>query len=358
MVNYNGLGFLETCLKSVNAQTHVSREVIFLDNNSSDGSVDFVRKHFPSVTVVANDQNLGYAAAANMGIRMATSEYVMVMNPDILLEPDYLEKCVRKMDADKKIAAITGKILKYDFKEDKKTNVIDTVGLFCFRNRRVIDEGQGMEDDGSFNEPHEVFGVSGACPLYRKEALEDCKISLGGRGHDAGAGASSGGVTGAGEYFDEDFFMYKEDVDLSWRLRLYGWKCFYLPEAVGYHGRGTGVLKRFTHLEVLKNRSKLSRFQKYHSYKNQRLMQLKNEMVQGFVHDFFPIVWKEILIKGYIILREPFLIKAMFHLLGQVPRALKKRRVIMRNSKVGWHDMEKWLGQKPGKKPKISIVEN
>lgn len=344
VVNYNGIGYLEGCLKSLEAQTNVSPGIIFLDNASSDGSADYVRKHFPSVTVVANDKNIGYAAAANMGIRMAEGDYVMVMNPDVLLAEDYLEKCVRRMEEDKKIAAITGKLLKYDFKQGKKTNVIDTVGLYCFRNRRVIDEGQGMEDEGQYQTPREVFGVSGACPLYRKEALEDCKIALGGSGGKVG---KNGREEGAGEYLDEDFFMYKEDVDLSWRLRLYGWKCFYLPEAVGWHGRGTGVLKRFTHREVLRNRSRLSRFQKYHSYRNQRLMQVKNELIQGFVHDFFPIIWKEILIKGYIIFREPYLIGAMFRFMAGIPRALKKRRIIMKRRRTGWKEMERWLGGLP-----------
>jgi GT2 family glycosyltransferase len=230
------------------------------------------------------------------------------------------------MELDKKIAAICGKILKYDFSEDKKTNIIDSAGLYCFRNRRVIDEGQGMEDKGQYNKEKEVFGVSGACPIYRREALEDVKIF--------------------GEYFDEDFFMYKEDVDLSWRFRLFGWKCYYLPEAIGYHGRGTGILKRFSHLEVLKNRGKLSKFTKYYSYKNQRLMQLKNEFALGFLRNFFPIIWKEILVKGYIIFREPYLIKAMFHLLSQMPRALKKRKYIMKNRRVGWREMEHWLSGK------------
>jgi len=356
LICFNSKKILKSCLGSLAAQTLKDLEIILVDNNSDDGACEYAGESFPRIITVQNSENLGYAAAANQGIRMAKSEFVMVMNPDIILEPDYIEKCVHKMREDEKIAAITGKILKYDFNEGKKTAVIDTVGLFCFRNRRIIDEGQGMDDDGQFNTPREVFGVSGACPLYRKSALEDCKISLGSEnaGGRSGAGGRSdagdeAGVRGAawpGEYFDEDFFMYKEDVDLSWRMRLYGWKCFYLPSAVGFHGRGTGVLKRFTHREVLKNRSKLSGFQKSYSYKNQRLLQIKNEMVQGFVHDFFPIIWKEILIGGYIVFREPFLFKAFFQLLRQIPRALKKRKQIMRNRRVGWKDMERWLSGK------------
>jgi GT2 family glycosyltransferase len=326
IINYNTRHLLKTCIESLLAQSCRDLEIIFIDNYSIDQSCRYVRENFPALTAVCNGKNLGYAAAANQGIGMSKGEYVMIINPDIIFEPDYVEKCVAKMKEDSQIAAICGKIYKYDFAENKKTDVIDTVGLFCFRNRRVIDEGQGVKDTGQFNEPHEVFGVSGACPLYRRSALEDAKVFE--------------------EYLDADFFMYKEDVDLSWRLRIFGWKCFYLPSAVGYHGRGTGALKRFSHVEVMKNRAGLSRFTKYYSYKNQRLMQIKNEFARGFLHDFFPIIWKEILIKGYIVFREPYLFKALFQMLSQTPRALKKRKYIMSRARVSWREMEKWLSNK------------
>ncbi len=326
VINYNTENLLGSCLESLLAQKIVDKEIIFIDNGSADGSCAFVSGKFHSVTAVCNDKNLGYAGAANQGIRMSKGEFVMIINPDIVLEPDYVEKCVAKMKEDPRVGAICGKILKYDFSEKKKTDIIDTVGLFCFSNRRVIDEGQGMKDHGQFNDPREVFGVSGACPLYRRSALEDAKV--------------------LDEYMDGDFFMYKEDVDLSWRLRLFGWKCFYLPGAVGYHGRGTGVLKRFTHLEVMKNRSGLSRFTKYHSFKNQRLMQVKNEFLRGFLRNFFPIVWKEILVKVYVIFCEPYLLKAYIKMVMQMPRALRKRKYIMSHARVNWREMEKWLSGK------------
>ena len=147
----------------------------------------------------------------------------------------------------------------------------------------------------------------------------------------------------AAYYIRNDFFMYKEDIDLSWRLRLRKWKCLYYPKAVCYHGRGTGVLKRFSHWEVYKGRRHLNRFQKYYAYKNQRLMQIKNEMLKNLIRDFFPILFKEILIFGYIIIREPYLIKAFGHFLAQLPRALKKRRLIMKHKKVAPQKMAKWL---------------
>ncbi len=330
IINYNTKHLLDGCIKSLNEQSYRPLEIIFIDNLSTDGSCEHVKKHHANVIPVCNDTNLGYSEGANQGIKMAKGEYVMLLNPDILFEKDYIEKCVEKMEEDHKIAAIAGKLYKYDFQNHKKTNFIDTAGLFCYANRRVIDNGQGLEDQGQFDTAKQVFGISGACPLYRKKALDDVKIP----------------DRGEGEYLDKDFFMYKEDVDISWRFLLFGWKSYYLPSAVANHGRGTGVLKRFTHWEVYKNRSKLNKFQKYYSFKNQRLMQLKNELPMNVVLNFFSILWKEILIFFYVILREPFLVKAWFVMWTQVPSILKKRHWIMKNKRVGWREMQPWLSGK------------
>lgn len=326
IINYNSRDLIKPCMESLLAQTWPNLQIIFIDNNSADGSYEYFTEHFKNNIAVHNNTNFGYTYAGNQGIRLAASKYMMLMNPDIILAQDYIQKCVEKMESDPKIGSITGKIYKYDFQNNRKTDYIDTVGLLVFRNRRVIDDGQGMQDKGQFDHEKEVFGISGACPLYRKEALEDVKVFH--------------------QYLDEDFFMYKEDVDLAWRLRLFGWKAVYLPSALAWHGRGTGVLKRFTHIEVAKNRSKLSRFTKHHSYRNQRWMQLKNEFAGSVARSFFPIIWKEILIGGYMVLREPFLFKSFWQMLRGLGKMLKKRKYIFAHKRVSSAEMEKWLNNK------------
>lgn len=326
IIGYKSKDLLKACIESIKAQSYKNIEVIFIDNHGGDGSCEYVEKHFPEITCICNNENIGYGRAANQGIKLAKGEYVQIMNPDIIFESAYIQNCIHKMEKDKAIGVISGKLFKYNFSKNHKTNYIDTVGLFSYKNRRIIDDGQGLEDLGQFEEEKEVFGVSGACPIFRKSALNDINLN--------------------NEYFDENFFMYKEDIDICWRLRLRAWKCWYLPSAIANHGRGTGTLKRFSHLEVLKNRSKLNKFQKYHSWKNQRLMQIKNEYLRGFFKNFFSIVFKEMLITGYLIFREPFLIKAFFQLIGQIPSTLKKRNSIMKSAKADWKDMEKWLSGK------------
>lgn len=331
LIGYNSKQFLNHCLKGVESQTLKSVETLFIDNASQDGSVEWVREKFPWVTVIANAENSGYVGAANQGIRLTKAPYVMVLNPDLILTPDYLKIILKKMEEDPKIGAITGKVLKYDFEKDRPTEFIDTTGLFCFRNRRIIDRGQGVKDEGQYDQEEEVFGVSGAVPIYRRTALDEVTLPT---------FKKEGPET---EVLDEDFFMYKEDIDLSWRLRLRGWKCYYLPQAVCHHGRGTGVLKRFSHWEVYKGRKTLNRFQKHYAYKNQRLMQVKNELWGNLIRDAFPILWKELIIGGYLLLREPYLLKSVFQGLAQLPRALKKRRLIMKTRTVGAKEMAHWL---------------
>lgn len=299
------------------------KEIIFIDNASVDKSVEFVLKHYPQIRVIANKDNSGYAGGANQAVSISRGDFVLIMNPDIVFEPDYLAVLMKRLHEDSKIGAIIGKLRKYDFEHHKKTDLIDSAGLLMFRNRRCMDRGQGEEDRGQFDRAVEVFGITGACPLYRRKALEDCKIN--------------------GEYFDNSFFMYKEDVDISWRMRLFAWKCFYEPAALAYHGRGTGVIERGGLWNVAKNRGKLSRFQKYHSYKNERLMRVKNEICASVARDFFSILWKEVLMAGWMTLREPYLWKSFLRFLWQLPAALRKRREIMRRRKVGVKEIQHWF---------------
>lgn len=314
ILNYNGEKFLKTCLESVLKLDYPDKEIIFLDNASTDDSVSYVMKHFPQARIFVNPENTGYAGGANKAIELSKGDFVLIMNPDIIFEPDYLNILIRRLKQNTQIGAIIGKLRKYDFEHYKKTSLIDSAGLLMFRNRRCVDRGQGEEDRGQYNRPEEVFGVTGACPLYRRKALEDSKI--------------------AGEYFDSSFFMYKEDVDISWRLQMFGWKCFYEPAALAYHGRGTGVFDRTGLIVAAKNRKNLSKFQKYHSYKNERLMRVKNEVLRSVARDFLPILGKEILMTGWMVIREPFLFKALGKFFLQFLATLKKRKEIMSKKKL------------------------
>lgn len=351
IIHYNTPHYLKTCLDSIFAQSYQNIEVFFIDNDSPDQSgVVFVEKHYKNqlnagkLHLVKNKENLGYAKAANQGIRLAigksttagkdtAADYVVITNPDIIYSPTYFEKIVYRAEKDAQIAAITGKVYKYDFKEKKPTKIIDTVGLYIDSSLRVVDGAQGKTDEGQFDKEKEVFGISGACPMYSVKALEKVKIGT----------ASSDQF----EYFDEDFFMYKEDVDLSWRFQLAGFKCLYYPKAVAFHGRGTGVVERTTLKQIFKNRKNLSRFQRFYSFRNNYLMRTKNTPLMTAFRYFPFIIARDITALIYTIFYEPFQFKAIYQFFKLLPSALRKRKHIMGNKTISAKKLNKWMKEKP-----------
>ncbi len=322
LLGWNSKKYLKQALDSAIRQTYPNLEVVFIDNGSEDSSVSFVHTNFPQIKIIDNQKNLGYAAGHNVGIRQAQGEYVICMNPDIILEDDFIAQAVSVMEKDDRLGALTGKLLK--MKEGGvKTKIIDSVGFKIFKSRRVIDRGHGEADAGQYEKEEQVFGASGALPVFRKKALDDIQIN--------------------GEYFDCDFENYKEDVDLAWRLNLYGWKCIYTPCAVAYHERGTGLLKNAKGRDFLSEKKKHSFRAKYFSFKNHSLMLVKNDSLWYYFLDSPFILWYELKRWGYVILREPKLFRSFLKMINQLPRVLKKRRVITANCRVKAREIRRFF---------------
>ncbi len=288
------------------AQTFRDFEVIAVLNDPTDGSKEIIEKNYPQVKIINPGKNLFFAAGNNAGIHQATGEFIHLLNDDVILEPDYFEK-VLKAFADPQVAAAEGKILRYDFANNQKTKIIDTTGVTIEKSGRARDRGQNQIDNGQFDLVTDVFGVSGANPTYRKSALEHVKYR--------------------NEYLDEDFVMYWEDVDLSWRLRNAGFSIVYVPQAVAYHGRTAGQSEGgYLHLlKFIKHHSKLSKQVLKWNYKNHILMYLKNTK---YIHPMF--VLREIAMLGYILIFETSTLAAVPQLFRQIPKILKKRRWIYR----------------------------
>ena len=335
LLTYNGLKFLPQCVDSVLNQSYKEYDFLIIDNNSVDGSRDYLKTLNPSqfIKIIFNERNVGFAAGHNQGIREGDSEYILCLNQDVILDKDFLKNAVEILNKDDKIGALQPKLLrlkKID-NELQKTNTIDTTGLVMFKNRRIINRAQGARDT-EFRiqnlEYREIFGADGAAPIYKRESLENTKILISGNKF---------------EYFDEDFFIYKEDVDLAWRMRLYGWETVYAPDVIGWHARGAGDSAKTKYLDIVKERRKISQFSKYYSFKNQRLMQIKNELPLSL---FLHLPWwlpKEIASWFYILIFEHYTIKAIKELITQIPKMLKKRRLIMKNKKISVKEMKKWF---------------
>lgn len=278
IINYNNKDYLKRCLDSIYNQTYNNLEIIFIDNQSIDNSFEYIKEEYSNknILLIKNDVNNGYAGAANQGIKLSKGKYVMILNPDIIMEDDFIEKMYGFIESDEGIGALSGKLLKYDFKNDKKLNYIDSTGIIMFKSTRCIDRGQNEEDLGQYDKTEQVFGVCGAAPMYRRSALEKVKIFE--------------------EYFDEDFFAYKEDIDLSWRLNLAGYKNMYYPKAIAYHGRGLGSSNGGI-LNFIRNRKSQSEFLKGISTRNHIMMLYKNNF-DRFLYKYK----KEILIRQFKLL--------------------------------------------------------
>lgn len=309
IINYNNKSYLKRCINSILNQTYKSIEIIFIDNQSKDGSFEYVKEEYDNkgITIIKNEVNNGYAGAANQGIKLSKGKYVMILNPDIIMEMDFIEKMFNFIESDESIGALSGKLLKYDFKNDKKLNYIDSAGIIMFKSTRCIDRGQNEEDIGQYNKTEQVFGVCGAAPLYRRSALESVKIDE--------------------EYFDEDFFAYKEDVDLSWRLNLAGFKNMYYPKAIAYHGRGLGGSNGGI-FNFVKNRRSQSEFLRGISFRNHLLMIWKND-INGFInkHKLY-ILKRQLALAGYMIVFERFNLRYYREAIKKKDRMLYKRNYI------------------------------
>lgn len=308
IVNFQGMKYLDKCLLSLEEQTHKELEIIIVDNGSTDGSLQFIKENYPKVKLIENRVNLGFSRANNQAFHIAKGQYLMPLNNDAILSPTYIEQLVAVMEMDHQIGIVTGKILFVKKVGDK--NVINSTGHIIQKNRVPIDRGRGEIDEGQYNLRESVFGATAVAPLYRREMLDDIQIDR--------------------EYFDESFFSYFEDVDLSWRSRLLGWECVYFPQAVAYHYGGGSGLSRNREMEV-------------HLHKNRYLLIIKNSSLKSIITDIAYIMEKEIRNLIRVFLFSPHLIRAYLRIFTLMPAILKKRSEIKRRQKVTEQEMRRWF---------------
>ena len=224
--NWNGKDSLGDCLDSLLAQS-VKAQVVVVENGSTDGSVEFLQKHYPQITTLKQSKNLGFAGGVNVGIRYAMEqggEFVALLNNDAVADPDWLKHLLDAMQ-DPAVGITTCTFTSIDKKHLDSTGDLYTVwGLPYPRGR-----GEPLSD--RYHEDTEVLGASGGASLYRIKMLEEIGL------------------------FDEDFFAYYEDVDISFRAQLAGWKVRYVPKAIAYHqiGATSSKLKGFTTYQTMKN---------------------------------------------------------------------------------------------------------
>jgi GT2 family glycosyltransferase len=214
--NWNGAPWLDGCLDAVAAQTRAPDELVVVDGASSDDSLRVLAEHPLAPRVLQLGENLGFGAAANRGIAAVRADAVALVNTDVVLARDWLERTLAALAADPGAAAVATKMVALD-----DPGRLDDTGDFLGRDGSAVQRGKFRRDRGQWDAPGEVWGACAGAALYRRAAVVD---------------------VGA---FDERFFMYLEDVDLALRLRLAGWRCRYEPVVARHASEGTsGQLSR------------------------------------------------------------------------------------------------------------------
>lgn len=316
IVSFKGKAFVQRCLDSVLSQTYPAKEVHLLDNASEDGTPDFVSRHFPAVKVISSRVNLGFGAGHNRIIRQTHSAFVLVLNQDAFLSSTFLEELVRAMSQWPNVGIAGGKLFSLREAESniQAGDIIDITWLDIEKKRRQVCYAHGQPDTRRPSAPTLAFAIDGAAMLLRRSMLTDIEME--------------------NEFFDEDFFAGKEDLDISWRAQLLGWKCLYVPTAVGYH------VRTFTSKD---RRSDISESLKVNSIRNRYLLMLKNDVVCNLLRHLPYIVLYEAKIIGYVVLYERSSLRAYQEVLRLLPKVLRKRRSIMRRKRVGNDYILSWF---------------
>lgn len=310
IVTWNGRQYLDACLSAVAAQVGVRTETILVDNASVDGTVEYVRERFPLVRVLTLPKNQGFAGGNNAGVSEARGQFVALLNNDTVPEPTWLQTLLAGIDEQAGFALVTSRIV---YMHDP--GIIDSAGDSFLSSGGAFKRHHGAKVEMA-RESAEVFGVCGAACLMPKRVFDEL------------------------EGFDEDFFASHEDVDLSYRARLLGYRCRYVADAIVRH-HGSATIGR------------ISDFAIFHGQRNLEWLYLKNTP-SSLLLTTMPSHVLYMTVAALHFLRlgalNPFL-RAKFAALAGLPQALRKRREVQRTRRVEAAQLKplletRWLSRK------------
>ena len=345
MVTYNSSSGLRASLRALSCQEgYRLGENLWLrvyDNASQDDSVKIVQsfreelglKEREAALLIQNEENLGFALANNRGFAEALlqgADYVVLVNPDLALDPAALAKMVDALESDPRAGACCPKLLRADSELNPLLpKTIDAAGMFITPSIRHLDRGAEEEDRGQFDQPEYVFGGSGACLLFRKNCLRDICLpkipTLPREGKDCLP------------VFDEEFFAYREDADLAWRMQWLGWKTLYLPSAVGFHVRRV----------VPERRKELPSQINSWSVRNRFLMQVNNLRLGVLGWGTFFAHLRNLQVILAVLFTERSSLPGLRQALSLFPRAISRRQELFRRRRVNSLQLRKWFSFKP-----------
>jgi GT2 family glycosyltransferase len=298
IVNWNGLHWLKMCLPSLDKQQYKNIEILLVDNASTDASIAWTKKQYPKVRIFRNTKNLGFAGANNVGYRHAKGAYVLLLNNDTVVKPNFLTELVKKAQSSPDIGAVQSKLLLMD-----DTTRLDAAGAFLTPTGFLLHWGFGKKDHPKYDKTESMYTAKGAAVMFPKAVLKEVAID--------------------NNIFDPDYFAYFEETDLCHRIWLTGKRVVYAPKSVILHkmgGTSTGMDNAFI---------------QYHSFKNRIRTYLKNLEVRELVkllpvHFVFCQVFSLVsLLKGKFALSLAIQRSIIWNI-QEFPRTLLLRRHIAR----------------------------
>lgn len=309
IVNWNGRELLKDCLQTLKKISYPNWEVIFVDNGSTDGSEQLaeVLLKGQSFRLIKNDHNLGFAPANNQGLKIARGDYILLLNNDTKVPPDFLSMMIQKMEQSSEIGVIQPKIRLMEHPE-----LLDNAGSFLTWTGFLQHWGFMHKDSVEFDKEAEIFSAKGACLLTRKQITD--KVGL----------------------FDNDFFSYFEESDFCWKVWLLGYKVVYFPRTYIYHKLGA-TSKKMNQIMI-----------NYHSFKNRlrclvEYLEFKNLLRIGLVHLVIYIGLAIYFLVKLEFKKTSMIISSLWWNISHLDQTLKQRRKIQHLRKVSDDELFKFV---------------
>jgi GT2 family glycosyltransferase/8-oxo-dGTP pyrophosphatase MutT (NUDIX family) len=338
LVTWNGSKYIPYLFESLKKQTFKDWKLFVFDNGSTDNTVDAIKKELADFNfdyeIIKNKENFGFAGGHNRIFKLADTKYVLLLNQDMYIKDDCIEKMIAYADLHKDVSAIAPRLMKWNFDEininglqASFSGLVDALGLKIYRSRRVIEQFTSEEwtniKDAYSADVLPVFGVSGAFPMFKRKVLEEV-------------------ADVEGNIFDENYHAYKEDVDLAFRLRSAGHCASVLLDAVSYHDRSAAGPKDLSDNSAIKNKRNQSQWVKYNSYKNHLMTLYKNEYFVNFIIDFPWILWYEIKKFIFFLIFDRKVLTGCIDILRKRKELACARHNVILKRKINWIEMRRW----------------
>jgi GT2 family glycosyltransferase len=301
----NTAKYLPYFLASLERQSLQDFSLLVYDNSPAGDETNrqIIRQKRPTAQIFSTGQNLGFGAAYNVLIQKAQeagAEYVCIINPDVSMTVNCLQLLSAALDKDKSLATVAPKLYRWDFVNHQKTSILDSCGIIRQPVLQFADLGQGEQDIQQYNDV-QIIGPSGAAGLFRLSALES--------------------VAEGQQYFDEHFFMYKEDCDLAMRLTLRGFRSKLVAEATAYHDRTVTSPSASLIAKIQTRRARSHQLNAW-SFVNQQLLYDKFWRTLS-LQETFSLLKQQLVLLVYLLLFEPYLLLSL-GTLARARRGIKK----------------------------------